>query len=46
MSEFVSFLVSLDKRYYQRLEVFLFFLDNCVRYVRGYTKDLEKKIFR
>ncbi|MEY8444559.1 hypothetical protein AALM99_07845 [Lactococcus muris] len=42
MSDFVSFLVSLDKRYSQRLEVFLNFLDNCVRYVRGYTEDLEK----
>lgn len=42
MSEFVSFLVILDKRYSQRLEVFLNFLDNCGRYVRGYTEDLEK----
>ena len=42
VSEFVSFLVSLDKRYSQRLEVFLNFLDNCFRYVRGYTEDLEK----
>lgn len=42
MSEFVSFLVNLDKKYSQRLEVFLNFLDNCVRYVRGYTEDLEK----
>ena len=40
MSEFVSFLVNLDKKYSQRLEVFLNFLDNCVRYVRGYTEDL------
>lgn len=42
MSEFVIFLVSLDKRYSQRLDVFLNFLDNCVRYVRSYTEDLEK----
>lgn len=42
MSEFVSFLVNLDKRYSQRLDVFLNFLDNCIRYVRGYTEDLEK----
>ncbi|GAB7391713.1 hypothetical protein [Lactococcus garvieae] len=42
MSEFVSFLLSLDKRYSQRLEVFLNFLDNCVRYVRSYAEDLEK----
>ena len=42
MSEFVSFLVNLDKKYSQCLEVFLNFLDNCVRYVRGYTEDLEK----
>jgi DNA repair exonuclease SbcCD ATPase subunit len=42
MSEFVSFLVSLDKRYSQRLDVFLNFLDKCVRYLRGYTEDLEK----
>lgn len=45
MSEFVSFLVILDKRYSQRLEVFLNFLDNCVRYVRGYAEDLEKNCF-
>lgn len=42
ISEFVSFLVSLDKRYSQRLEVFLIFLDNCVHYVRSYAEDLEK----
>lgn len=42
MSEFVSFLVSLDKRYSQRLDVFLNFLDNCIRYVKGYVDDLEK----
>ena len=46
MSEFVSFLVILDKRYSQRLEVFLNFLDNCVRYVRGYAEDLEKMVFQ
>lgn len=42
MSEFVSFIVSLDKRYSQRLDVFLNFLDNCIRYVKGYVDDLEK----
>ena len=42
MSGFVIFLVNLDKKYSQRLEVFLNFLDNCVRYVRGYAEDLEK----
>lgn len=42
MSEFVIFLVNLDKKYSQRLEVFLNFLDNCVRYVRGYAEDIEK----
>ncbi|MGL4334570.1 MAG: hypothetical protein ACRCSC_05855 [Lactococcus garvieae] len=42
LSEYVSFLVSLDKRYSQRFDVFLNFLDNCVRYVRGYAEDLEK----
>lgn len=42
MSEFVSFLVTLDKRYIQRLNIFLNFLDNCIRYVKGYAEDLEK----
>ncbi|EKF52474.1 MULTISPECIES: hypothetical protein [Lactococcus] len=42
MSGFVSFLVSLDKKYSQRLYIFLNFLDNCIRYVRGYVDDLEK----
>jgi hypothetical protein len=42
ISEFVSFLVNLDERYSQRLDIFLNFLDNCVRYVRAYAEDLEK----
>lgn len=42
ISEFVIFLVNLDKKYSQRFEIFLNFLDNCVRYVRGYAEDLEK----
>lgn len=42
MSEFVSFLLNLDKRYSQRLDIFFNFLDNCIRYVIGYVEDLEK----
>ena len=42
LSEYVCFLVNLEKKYNQRFYVFLNFLDNCMRYVRSYAEDLEK----
>ena len=42
LSEYVCFLVNLEKKYDQRFYVFLNFLDNCMRYVRSYSEDLEK----
>ena len=42
LSEYVCFLVNLEDKYDQRFYVFLNFLDNCMRYVRSYSEDLEK----
>ncbi len=42
LSEYVCFLVNLEKKYNQRFYVFLNFLDNCMRYVRSYSEDLER----
>lgn len=42
LSEYVCFLVNLENKYEQRFFIFLNFLDNCMRYVRGYAEDLER----
>lgn len=42
LSEYVCFLVNLEKKYNQRFYIFLNFLDNCMRYVRSYSEDLER----
>ena len=42
LSEYVCFLVNLENKYNQRFYVFLNFLDNCMRYVRSYSEDLER----
>ena len=44
-SDYVLFLVNLEKRYKQRLYVFGNILDNSVRYIKKYAEDLESQGF-
>jgi hypothetical protein len=44
-SHHVIFLVQLEQRYRQRLSIFANNLDNSVRYLKRYAKDLEKQGF-
>ncbi|QDK70142.1 hypothetical protein [Lactococcus protaetiae] len=44
-SEYVLFLVYLEKRYKQRLYIFGNYLDNSVRYIKGYAEDMESQGF-
>lgn len=44
-SDHVIFLVQLEQRYHQRLDIFANNLDNSVRYLKRYTDDLEKQGF-
>ena len=44
-SDHVIFLVQLEQRYHQRLEIFANNLDNSVRYLKRYADDLEKQGF-
>lgn len=44
-SEYVLFLVYLEKRYKQRLYIFGNFLDNSVRYIKKYAEDMESQGF-
>ncbi|WP_270342718.1 hypothetical protein [Lactococcus lactis] len=44
-SHHVIFLVQLEQRYRQRLSIFAKNLDNSVRYLKRYAKDLEKQGF-
>ena len=44
-SDHVIFLVQLEQRYHQRLDIFANNLDNSVRYLKRYADDLEKQGF-
>ncbi|MCT3090296.1 hypothetical protein EFN85_10260 [Lactococcus lactis] len=44
-SDHVIFLVQLEQRYHQRLDIFANNLDNSVRYLKRYADDLEKQEF-
>ena len=44
-SDHVIFLVQLEQRYHQRLDIFANNLDNSVRYLKKYADDLEKQGF-
>ncbi|MDG4964430.1 hypothetical protein OGZ33_09275 [Lactococcus lactis] len=44
-SDHVIFLVQLEQRYHQRLDIFANNLDNSVRYLKKYSDDLEKQGF-
>ena len=44
-SDHVIFLIQLEQRYHQRLDIFANNLDNSVRYLKRYADDLEKQGF-
>ena len=44
-SDHIIFLVQLEQRYHQRLDIFANNLDNSVRYLKKYADDLEKQGF-